>query len=283
APRAPAPDASGDQSTVVREVTWQPGTELDPATLAGVDAIVHLAGAGIGDQRWSPARKRELVASRTEGTDTIARAIAGMARMPGGAPRLLSGSAVGYYGDRGPDILTEESDRGEGFLADLCRDWEAATWSAEKAGASVAHVRTGIVLAPHGGALGKVLPMVRAGLGGPLGSGKQYWSWITLHDHVRALSFLLDHPEITGPVNLTGRHPDTQLDVVKALAHDLHRPSLLRAPGIALRVVIGEMASEILGSQRVLPTVLDEAGFTQDHPDLPRAVAWLLDEPAQST
>lgn len=278
-----APRASADLPDGVREVRWDPGGELDPAVLDGVTGVVHLAGAGIGDKRWTTGRKAELVSSRLEGTATIARAVAGMpsagdSAEGGPPPRLVSGSAIGYYGDRGAEVLTEESDLGEGFLADLCRDWEAATWSAQRAGVPVAHPRTGIVLAPHGGALGKLLPLALAGLAGPLGGGGQYWAWITLHDQVRALLFLLDRPDLRGPVNLTGPHPDTQTDIVRALASALHRPALVPAPTIALRLVLGEMAGEVLGSARVLPTVLIEAGFTFDHPDLGTAMGWLVEE-----
>ncbi|WP_337692484.1 DUF1731 domain-containing protein [Ornithinimicrobium pratense] len=172
-------------------------------------------------------------------------------------------------------MLTEESPPGQGFLADVCRDWEAATWPASHAGVPVATVRTGIVLARQGGALGKLLPLARAGLAGPLGGGEQYWAWITLHDHVRALMFLLDHPEVTGPVNLSGPCPDTQTAIVKALGQALRRPTVVPAPTIALRLALGEMASEILASARALPTVLTETGFTFDHPDLTSAMAWI--------
>lgn len=281
-----APRVQADLPDGVREARWEPGGDLDPATLEGVHGVVHLAGAGIGDRRWSQSRKQELVGSRLDGTGTIARALAEAATSTDGddapaehpQPRLLSGSAIGFYGERGEEVLTEESDQGEGFLADLCRDWEAATWPADRAGVPVAHLRTGIVLAAHGGALAKLLPLARAGLAGPLGAGGQYWPWITLHDHVRAMLFLLDRPDVQGPVNLTGPHPDTQTAIVKALASELHRPAVLPAPTIALRLVLGEMAGEILGSARVLPVVLQEAGFTFDHPDLGTAMAWLAQE-----
>jgi hypothetical protein len=282
------PRTAAELEPGVREARWTPGADLPPDVLDGVSGIVHLAGAGIADQRWSDKRKRELLDSRLEGTGTIARALAAMAAAqpapvtdaPGptaSMPRLVSASAVGIYGDRGDAILTEASDPGEGFLVDVCRDWEAATWPASHAGVPVATVRTGIVLTPQGGALGKLLPLAKAGLAGPLGSGDQYWSWITLHDHVRALLFLLDHPEVTGPVNLTGPHPDTQTAIVKALAQALRRPAILPAPTIALRLALGEMATEILASARALPTVLTDAGFTFDHPDLPTAMAWITD------
>ncbi|MGO0576362.1 TIGR01777 family oxidoreductase [Ornithinimicrobium panacihumi] len=264
-----APRVSG---AALREVRWDPGSDLEPAALAGVDAVVHLAGAGIGDKRWDSERKQELISSRLDGTGTISRAVA--ARPD--PPRLLSASAVGFYGDRGEEVLTEVSSGGEGFLAQLSRDWEAATWPARRTEASVAMLRTGIVLSREGGALGRLLPLLRLGLAGKLGNGRQYWSWITLHDHVRAVLFLSDHPEITGPVNLTGPAPATQSEVVKALASQARRPSFVPAPTLALRLVLGEMAGEILGSQRVLPTRLTGAGFTFDHSDLESAARWVL-------
>lgn len=257
----------------MREVRWDPAEAvLDPKALEGTDAVVHLAGAGVGDHRWTESYKRSIRESRTEGTSAVAAAVAALP----GRVRLLSGSAVGYYGDRGSDVLTEDSSLGHGFLAEVCRDWEAATWRAERADASVAHLRTGIVFSPQGGAIAKMMPLAKAGLAGPLGSGKQYWPWITLHDHVRAMLFLLDRPDITGAVNLSGPQPDRQAAVAKALGEQLHRPAVLPAPTIALKVALGQMAGEILGSQRALPTVLSEAGFEWDHPDLGTAMSWLV-------
>lgn len=257
----------------VTEAEWDPSAqEMAAEHLDDVDAVVHLAGAGIGDHRWTEDYKKSIRASRIDGTTAVAEAVAAHhSRI-----RLVSGSAIGYYGDRRDDVLTEASSMGSGFLAQVCRDWEAATWPAEQGGASVAHARTGIVLAPGGGAMAKLMPLAKFGLAGPLGSGKQYWAWITLHDHVRALMFLIDHPEITGPVNLTGPTPAQQADVVKALGEQLNRPALLPAPTIALKVALGQMASEILGSQRALPTVLSENDFTWDQEDLDVAAQWLV-------
>lgn len=267
--------ASADVGEGVTEAPWDPGAgRLDPAALEGVDAVVHLAGAGLGERRWTQDYKNTIRASRVAGTTTVSGAVA--ARSP--IPRLVSASAIGIYGDRGNDVLTEESRTGSGFLAEVCRDWEAATWQAQEHGGSVAHARSGIVLSPEGGAMARVMPLAKFGLAGPLGSGKQYWSWITLRDEIRALMFLIDRPDITGAVNLTGPHPDTQTDVVRALGERLRRPTLLPAPTVALRIALGEMASEILGSQRVLPTLLTGAGFEHDHPDLGTAVAWLVDQ-----
>ncbi len=274
--RAPRSSGHPDLPPGVREARWEPGADLDPGVLDGVEGVVHLAGAGIGDHRWTAARKRLLRSSRLEGTETVARAVA--ARPAASRPRLLSASAVGFYGERGTETLTEDSSHGEGFLAELVREWENATWPAEQAGASVAHLRTGIVLAPHGGAIARIMPLAKAGLAGPLGGGGQYWAWITLHDHVRAVLFLLDHPSVTGPVNLTGPEPATQTAVVKALAEKLNRPAVVPAPTVALRLVLGEMAGEILTSQRALPTVLTRAGFTWHHPELGTAMDWLTAE-----
>ncbi|MGD8149796.1 TIGR01777 family oxidoreductase [Ornithinimicrobium sp. Y1694] len=269
-----APRASSGEG--IREIEWSPGDELDPAALTGVDAVVNLAGAGIGEKRWTESRRAELVDSRIDSTTTISRAIAGV---EGPKPRLLSGSAVGYYGDRGEELLDEESAPGDGFLADLCVDWESATAPASEAGADVVHLRTGLALTADGGALGPLLPLARLGLAGPLGSGRQLWPWITLHDYVRAVLHLLDHPDITGPVNMTGPAPVPQKAVVKALGRALHRPALLPAPSLALRVVMGDMAGEmILAGQRARPVVLEDTGFAWDHPDVDTAAAWVADQ-----
>lgn len=258
----------------VREAGWDPAERtLDPAHLEGVGAVVHLAGTGIGDHRWTEDYKRQILASRVDGTTAVAAAVAAH----GDRIRWVSGSAIGFYGDRGGDVLTEESALGGGFLAEVTRDWEAATWQAEQAGASVALARTGIVLSPEGGAMGKVMPLARFGLAGPLGSGKQYWAWITLRDEVRALCYLVDRPQIRGAVNLCAPAPETQAAVFKALGERLHRPAVLPAPTIALKIALGQMADDILGSQRALPTVLIDHGFEWEHADLDSAMAWLVE------
>lgn len=256
----------------VREVRWDPSHGLtDPAALQGVTAVVNLAGAGLGDRRWTTSYKQELVHSRVTNTITLCQELTALDQ----PVRLLSGSAIGVYGNRGDTRLTEDSPLGSGFVADLARDWEHATWSAQEAGLSVAHLRTGIVLSRRGGALARLLPLVRFGLGGPMGDGTQFWSWITLPDHISAMLWLLDHPEVTGPVNLTAPEPERQLAVVRALASVLHRPSVVPAPTIALRLALGEMAGEVLGSQRVLPGVLREHDFPFRYPDLESAAAWV--------
>ncbi len=256
------------------EVRWAPERhELDPSVLRDVDAVVNLAGAGIGDRRWTPAYKRLLRESRVATTTTVAEAIAA-AEHP---IRLVNASAIGFYGDRGEEALDETSPAGTGFLSDLVMEWEAATGSLQAAGHSVALARTGLVFSPHGGALGRLLPLARLGLAGPLGSGRQWWSWISLVDEVRALAHLVDHPQLRGPFNLVGPAPARQRDVVRALGRLLGRPALLPAPRPALRIALGEFAGDILASQRVAGTRLTDSGFTWRHPDLDAALRHVLD------
>ncbi|MDF2143693.1 TIGR01777 family oxidoreductase [Knoellia sp. p5-6-4] len=256
------------------EITWDPSNrQLEAAALANVDAVVHLAGANVGERRWTPSRKQEIFASRVDGTHTLAAALA-EADHP---IRLVSQSAVGIYGsDRGDEVLTEKSESGHGFLAEVVRAWEAAAEPARAAGLAVAHPRTGIVLAPGSGAMGPLLRLAQLGLAGPLGSGQQFWPWITLRDTVRALAFLVDRPEITGPVNVVGPAPARQKDIAAELARQLHRPALLPAPGMGVRLYLGEFANDILGSQRVVPERLCESGFAHEHDSLPKAIGWLL-------
>lgn len=257
----------------VDEVTWAPTQHtIDTQALRDVTAVVHLAGAGVGDHRWTSSYKDEIRQSRVDGTTTIATALAEL----DAGTRLVSGSAMGYYGDRGDEHLDETSSGGDGFLADVVRDWEAATQPAIDAGCPTAFIRTGLVLSPKGGALGKMLPLAQLGLGGPLGNGRQWWSWITLEDHIRAVAHLIDHPEVTGPVNLVGPQPERQRDVARALGRQLHRPALLPAPSLALRLVLGEMSGDILGSQRLDPRVLRENGFTWNQPTIEEACGWVL-------
>ena len=261
------------QPRASHEISWNPVTRtLSPGDLTGVTAVVHLAGAGVGDHRWTPAYKHEILASRVDGTATIATALANL-----GEPiALVSGSAIGAYGDRGDLILTEDSGPGQGFLADVVRSWESATGPAQDAGLRVVHARTGLVLTPKGGAMERVLRLARFGLAGPLGSGRQYWSWITLHDEVRALAHLIDQ-DLSGPVNLVSVQPLRQAEVMKALGAVLGRPAVLPAPALALKVILGEFASDILGSQRALPSVLTASGFVFDHDTIESAMRWLVD------
>jgi len=261
------------QPRASHEISWNPVTRtLSPGDLTGVTAVVHLAGAGVGDHRWTPAYKHEILASRVDGTATIATALANL-----GEPiALVSGSAIGAYGDRGDLILTEDSGPGQGFLADVVRSWESATGPAQEAGLRVVHARTGLVLTPKGGAMERVLRLARFGLAGPLGSGRQYWSWITLNDEVRALAHLIDQ-DLSGPVNLVSVQPLRQAEVMKALGAVLGRPAVLPAPALALKVILGEFASDILGSQRALPSVLTASGFVFDHDTIESAMRWLVD------
>ncbi len=266
----------GAQPEHASEIQWDPSTrQLDPAVLDGVDAVVNVAGASLGAHRWSPAFKAELISSRTDGTTALATAIAASGR----PIHLVNGSAVGYYGDRGDEILTEESSAGSGFLVDLVHAWEGSTEPAEAAGAPVALLRTGIVLAPDGDAIKMLLRLTKFGLGGPLGNGRHYWSWITLADQVRAIQHVLDQ-RLEGPVNLTGPEPARQRDIVAEMGRQLHRPTLLPAPKFALRAIVGEMAGDIVASQRALPKRLQDSGFTHEQATLPDAIRWLLDAPA---
>ena len=257
------------------EVSWDPvaGT-IDAAGLEGVDGVVNLAGAGIGDERWSDERKRVLVESRTESTDLLARTLAGLDRPPA---VLLSGSAIGYYGDRDDEVLTETSAPGDAFLSDLCVAWEAATAPAEAAGIRTAHLRTGIVLSEDGGALAKMLLPFKLGIGGRLGSGKQWMSWISIDDHVRAMLHLLD-VDVRGPVDLTAPAPVRNADFTKALGRELGRPTILPIPSIGPRLLLGkELAQALLyESQRVLPSVLEDSGFVFRHPTIEDALAAVL-------
>ena len=256
------------------EVRWDPSSRvLDPHVLDGVDGVVNLAGAGVGDRRWSPSYKHEILASRTDATHAVATAVAA-ADHP---VRLVSGSAVGYYGDRGDEELSEDSPPGRGYFPDVVQAWEAATAPAVEAGASVSVVRSGIVLAPGGGAMAPLLRLARLGLAGPIGwTGRQFWPWITLDDEVGAILHLLARPDLTGPVNLVSPRPARQREVVGAIGDALHRPTLLPAPPPALRIYLGEFAGEILGGQRIVGSVLRESGYAFSHPDLDGAARWIV-------
>ena len=249
---------------------------LDPESLVGVDAVVHLAGAGIGDRRWTDRYRREILESRTLSTSLIAEAMAPVANR--GGPRvLLSGSAIGFYGATGDEELNERSTAGDGFLADVCRAWEAATSPAEDAGVRVVHLRTGIVLSPKGGALKKLLPLFRFGLGGRMGSGRQWQSWISLDDEVGAIVFLLT-ADISGAVNLTAPAPVTNAEFTKVLASTLSRPALVPVPSFGPKLLLGgELADALLFTgQRVLPERLTDAGYSFEHPTLSEALGTLL-------
>ena len=255
------------------EARWDPtaGT-VDAHALLGAHAVVHLAGAGIGDKRWTDERKSLILRSRVDGTGTIARAVAAMAEPP---EVLVSASAIGYYGDTGGVAVDESGPKGSSFASDVAEAWELAAEPARVAGIRVVHPRSGLVMSKDGGAWARMLPLFRLGLGGRLGSGQQWWSYLTLADEVRALRFLVDS-DLRGPVNLTSPTPVTNAEMTEAMAHALHRPALLPAPAFALRTVLGEFSSEVLTSLRVLPRALQDAGFTWDQPDLESAVASLL-------
>jgi uncharacterized protein len=255
------------------EVSWDPAAgTVDAAGLAGVEGAVHLAGAGVGDHRWTAAYKQQILDSRVQGTATL---VAALVRLDPQPQVLVSGSAQGFYGDRGEQTLTEDSPGGTGFLSDVVREWEAATEPAVAAGIRVVKLRSGLVMAPGGGAFGRLLPLARLGLAGPLGSGRQWWSWITLTDEVAAIEHLLTASTLAGPVNCCAPNPGRNADVVRAVAAAMHRPALLPAPAFALRAVLGEFSQEVLASTRMLPQRLLDDGFPFTHPGLGEAAAWL--------
>ncbi|HEV7936023.1 MAG TPA: TIGR01777 family oxidoreductase [Actinomadura sp.] len=252
------------------EVRWDPMGGVDTAALENLDAVVHLAGAGIGDRRWTAGYKKELRDSRVTGTRTLAEALAGLDRRP---RVMVSGSAIGFYGDTGDEEADESSRMGRGFLAEMTRDWEAAAQPAAKAGIRVVHPRTGIVLSRKGGILGKVLPLFKLGLGGRLGDGRQWMSWISLHDQIAALRSLIERDDIAGPVNLTSPEPVTNEEFTRALARSVGRPAPFTVPAFVLRTALDGFADEgLLVCQRVRPARLADAGFTFRHPGLESAL-----------
>jgi uncharacterized protein (TIGR01777 family) len=259
----------------VRDVQWDPTRgALDAAALEGVDVVVHLAGANVGG-RWTAAYKDEIARSRVDATQLLARALARLSRPP---RALVSMSAVGYYGDRGDEVLDDGAPPGRGFLAEVAQRWEAAADPARAAGIRVVHPRLGVVLTPRGGALAKLLPPFSAGVGGPTGSGRQWWSVIGLDDVVGALHFLATHDTLAGPVNLALPEPVRNADFAHALGHVLGRPALLPTPAFALRLALGrEQADEmLLASQRVVPRRLLDAGFAFGRPTVEQALRFEL-------
>ena len=252
------------------EIRWDPKTGfVDIEALRGVDAVIHLAGVGVGDKRWTKRYKSEILNSRLLGTTTIANAVAEV------KPQVfISASAIGWYGDSGNRAVVETDSVGQDFLAAVCREWESA---ADLAGdVRTVKLRTGLVLDPTGGALGRMLPLFRFGLGGKLGSGKQWWSWITLHDVVRAIVFTLEK-KVSGPVNLTSPNPVTNQEFTAALARAMKRPALFPAPAIALKIALGGFSGEVLGSKKVMPSALTEAGFQWDYPHISTALQALVE------
>ncbi|MCQ8774723.1 TIGR01777 family oxidoreductase [Streptomyces telluris] len=252
------------------EVSWDPLRQtVDASGLAGCTGVVHLAGAGVGDHRWTASYKKEIRDSRVLGTAAVAEALASLDTPP---RVLVSGSAIGIYGDTGDRLADESTPPGHGFLAGVCQEWEDAAGPAAEAGVRTVFARTGLVVAREGGAWGKLFPLFRAGLGGRLGNGRQYWSFIALQDHVAALRHLLEADDVAGPVNLTAPHPVTNRQVTEVMGRVLHRPALFPAPAPLLRLALGEMATDVLGSQRVVPRRLLDSGFSFTFPDVESAV-----------
>lgn len=259
-------------------IEWNPqaGT-IEAAKFESVDGVVHLAGAGIGDRRWSDAYKREILESRTRGTELLARTLTSLDTPPS---VMVSGSAIGYYGDTGDTAVDESAPAADDFLAKVCVDWEAAATPAIDAGIRVPFLRTGIVLSTDGGALAKMLPLFRFGLGGKMGSGRQWWSWISMADEVAAIRWLLEH-DIHGPVNATAPNPVTNEDFTKALGSAMHRPTFAAVPSFGPKLLLGsELADALLfTSARVLPAALSASGFTFAHPTIGDALADVLSSP----
>jgi uncharacterized protein len=253
------------------EVFWNPDTgEFDSSALAGVDAVVNLCGINVGAKRWSGAFKQSLRDSRIGPTEVLSAAV-----VEADVPTLINASAVGYYGDTNSQTVDETAPAGEGFMAQLCEDWEAATSFAAHDGTRVVLVRTGLVLAPAGGILGRIKPLFSLGLGARLGNGRQYMPWISLEDEVRALLFAISHDDVSGPVNLTGPAPVTNAEFTAALGRTVNRPTPLAVPGFALRAVLGEFAEEgLLGGQRAIPAVLERAGFRFHHNTIGEGLAF---------
>ena len=244
------------------------------ATHGRLDAVVHLAGEGIANRRWTAAQKARLRDSRVIGTRGVAEAVAGLPEPPG---VLVSASAIGWYGDRGAEWVDETDEPGEMFLSDLCRDWEAATTTAREAGIRVVNHRIGVVLSANGGALTKMLLPFKLGLGGRVGSGDQYWSWITLDDLVASIRHVIDTETISGPVNAVAPAPATNLEFTKSLGKVLRRPTLFPMPAFVARLMLGQMADELLlGGARIRASVLEQTGFRWTHPELDEALADVL-------
>jgi len=258
------------------EARWDPAAgQLDLAGVGKIDAVVHLAGEGIAEKRWTGDQKERILASRVDSTTLLAKGLADADHRPS---VLVSGSAIGFYGDGGDSELDETSPPGSGFLADLCRKWEAATAPAETAGVRVVHIRTGIVLSPDGGALKKQLPLFKVGMGGKLGSGRQYQSWISIDDEVGGILHALQTESLAGPVNLTAPHPVTNLEFTKTLGLVLGRPTVVAAPKFALSAALGHQLVEevLLTGQRVLPAKLLASGYSFRYPELEPALRAIL-------
>ncbi|WP_078625571.1 TIGR01777 family oxidoreductase [Streptomyces iakyrus] len=254
------------------EVRWDPeGGRVDAAGLAGCHAVVNLAGAGVGDRRWTDAYKQRIRDSRVKGTAALAGAVASLDAEE--RPRVfVNGSAIGYYGETGEHPADESTPPGEGFLPELCVEWEGATAPAQEAGVRTVFTRTGLVVSREGGAWARLFPLFRAGAGGRMGDGSQYWSFIALHDEVAAIRHLIDTDGLSGPFNVTAPNPVTNREITAAMGRVLHRPTLFPVPAAVLRTVLGEMAGDVLGSARVLPTRLLESGFRFAFPEIEGAI-----------
>ncbi len=265
-PEAGARDAGYD--LVSRELwdPYAPTPVIRPRSLDGTTAAVHLSGANLAGRRWTSSYKREILESRVKPTQALATILAGLRPKPA---VLVCASAIGIYGSRGEELLTEGSSPGSGFLPEVCLAWEKATQPAADAGIRVVHLRFGVVLSPHGGALAQMLPVFRAGLGGRLGSGRQWMSWVVAPDVIRAIEFALRTESLSGPVNVVAPNPVTNLEFTRSLGRVLRRPALFHVPAFALRLAFGEMAeATILESQRVTPDCLRAAGFAFEYPEL---------------
>lgn len=257
------------------QVRWDPAAgQLDPAALCGADAVVHLSGAGVGERRWTARYKATLIDSRVSSTTTIATAAANADEPP---KTLISASGIDAYGDCGDQEIREDQPFGSGFLADLCRVWEAATAPAEEAGIRVAHLRSGLVMGPSGGLMGRLKPLFKAGLGGRLGAGQQWWPWISLRDEIAAIQFLLTAEDVAGPVNLVGPELVTNGEFTAAFARQVKRPALAPVPAFALRIALGDFADNgILSSKRAVPGVLLDHGFAFTDVTLASALRYSL-------
>jgi uncharacterized protein (TIGR01777 family) len=294
--RALVSSLRGDEHQVVRlvrrapaapdEAQWDPrggghtasgaDTALSGA-LSGADAVIHLAGPGMGDRPWTPARKRLLLEDRVSATRTIAAAMAAADPRP---RVLLSMSGIGIYGNPGEQVVTEDHPLGTGYVAQIAAAWEGATSVAADAGIRVVRLRTGVVLSASGGAFGRLLPIFRLGLGGRLGTGRQWWSWVALPDYVAAVRFLLEHEEIAGPVNITAPEPIRNADLTKAMGRVLHRPTVTFVPSFALKLPLRDFAEDLLGGQRAVPQRLIDARFSFAHPRFEPALRAVLTQQA---
>jgi uncharacterized protein (TIGR01777 family) len=256
------------------DIRWDLDAGTIDGDLSGTDAVVHLAGESIAEGRWTEEKKRRILESRRKGTRLLAQKVADLAEPPS---VMVSVSATGYYGDRGNELLTEESEPGDLFLSEVCREWEAAADLARRAGVRVVHPRIGIVLSTEGGALGTTLPIFKLGGGGKIGSGRQYWSWISLEDVIGAIVHAVDNDDLDGPVNVVTPDPPTNAEYTKVLGKVLNRPTFFTVPAPAARLGLGEIADELLlASARVEPVRLQETGYSFRHPDLEATLRYLL-------